>query len=167
MVGSNALPKLTTADLLTEQLCLIGPAGHPDLKRRQVRVQDLAGLPLILTGVAKGGVRGIVDSAASRANIVLNGVIEVQSLEVAKRLVATGFGMTVHFAAPIQPDLQANRLRAVPIQGLTQSRFLARASERPPSTAAGAVWSVLKEVVADLVKSGDWPNATPSRELKR
>ncbi|NML44158.1 LysR family transcriptional regulator [Ramlibacter sp. G-1-2-2] len=167
MVGSSALPKLTTAELLTEQLCLIGPAGHPKLKGRQLRPQDLQGLPLILTGVAKGGVRGIVEAATSRADITLDGVIEVQSLEVAKRLVAEGFGLTVHFAAPIQPDLQAKALRAVPIQGLTQSRFLARASERPPSTAAGAIWSTLKDVVADLVKSGRWPNATLSRELKR
>jgi LysR family nitrogen assimilation transcriptional regulator len=167
MVGSSSLPKLTTADLLSEQLCLIGPAGHPRLKGREVRIQALQDLPLILTGVAEGGVRWIVESAAARANVRLNAVIEVQSLEVAKRLVSEGFGLTVHFSAPIQADLEAKSLRAVPLHGLTQARFIARSSERPPSTAAAAMWPTLKEVVAGLVNSGNWPNATLSRELKR
>lgn len=167
MVGAEGLPKITSTELMTEQLCLIGPADHLQMKQGECSISLLQGLPLILTGTASGGVRRIVEIAATRAEVQLNAVIEVQSLEVAKRLVLEGFGMTVHFAAPVKADIEGGRLRALPLSGLTQRRFLVRASERPPSTVAAVMWTTVKEVIASLVASGYWPNAILSSELAR
>ena len=69
-------------------------------------------------------------------------------------------GVTAHFAAAVQEDLAAGRLRAVPIDGLYLHRVLARATDRPASRATEGVMEVLREVVESHVREGRWPNAT-------
>lgn len=71
------------APLLSEKICAIGPSGDPRLERSPMSIRQLADIPLILTGISKSGIRLELESAAARANIVLNQVIEVESLEVA------------------------------------------------------------------------------------
>ena len=151
--------KLVGAPLLTEQICLIGRGGDPLLKARSISPAKLDGLPLVMTGLAKSGVRMELDLAAARAGITLNQIVEVATLDVAKRLVMAGVGYTVHFAAPVQPDLDGGHLQAVPIRGLYLRRFLARAADRPPSRATEEVIITLRHVVQDLVNSGGWLHA--------
>ena len=69
-------------------------------------------------------------------------------------------GYTVHFAAPVQPDLDEGHLAAVPIQGVYLRRFLARAVERPPSRATEEVITTMRRVVQNLVNSGGWLHAS-------
>jgi len=78
---------------------------------------------------------------------------------VARRLVLDGVGLTAHFAAAVQEDLAASRLRAVPIDGLFLHRVLARASDRPASRATEGVMGVLRTVIERHVREGKWPNA--------
>jgi LysR family nitrogen assimilation transcriptional regulator len=100
-----------------------------------------------------------LDLAAAHAGISLNQTVEVATLDVAKRLVMAGVGYTVHFAAPVQPDLDEGHLVAVPIRGLYLRRFLARAAERPLSRATEEVITTIGHVVQDLVNSGGWLHA--------
>lgn len=151
--------KLVGAPLLTEQICLIGRGGDPRLKVRSISPAKLAGLPLVMTGLAKSGVRMELDLAAAHAGISLHQTVEVATLDVAKRLVVAGVGYTVHFAAPVQPDLDEGHLVAVPIRGLYLRRFLARAAERPPSRATEEVINTMRHVVQELVNSGGWLHA--------
>lgn len=153
------LSKLVSAPLLSEQICLIGRRGDPLMDAAGIALAQLAGLPLVMTGLAKSGVRLELDVAAAHAGVVLTPVVEVATLEVAKRLVLEGVGYTVHFAAPIQGELDAGRLVAVPVQGLYLRRVLARAAERPSSRATEEVIAVINAVVQGLVASGGWPNA--------
>ena len=152
--------KLVGARLLTEQICLIGRGGDPRLKARSISPAKLEGLPLVMTGLAKSGVRMELDLAAARAGVTLNQIVEVATLDVAKRLVVAGVGYTVHFAAPVQPDLDEGHLAAVPIQGVYLRRFLARAVERPPSRATEEVITTMRRVVQNLVNSGGWLHAS-------
>jgi LysR family nitrogen assimilation transcriptional regulator len=157
--GPETLPYFVTTPLLRERMCLIGLAGDSRLKRSQVTIEDLAGIPLILTGVAKSGVRLELEAAAARAKIELHVVIEVQSIDVAKLLIVQDNVCTVHFAAPLQPDISAGTLRAVPITGLDLARFVARVSNRPPSRATTVLGDILQEVAASMAESREWPNA--------
>ncbi len=159
---SNPIPPLNMKllPLLSEKICAIGPFGDPRLQRGTLGIRQLDGIPLILTGVSKSGIRLELEAAAARANIVLDEVIEVESLEVARRLVIEGIGWTVHFAAPIQEELEKKSLAAVPITGLRLSRVIARAVERPPSRATEVLMALLHEVAVDMVKSGKWPHST-------
>jgi LysR family nitrogen assimilation transcriptional regulator len=144
--------------LMAESICAIGPGKDRRLLGGTINIQDLAGVPLIITGVSKSGVRLELESAAARTNTTLTEVVEVESLEVARRLVLEGLGWTVHFAAPIAQEIDARRLAAAPIRGLKLRRMIARAAERPPSRATDAVMALLRSVAVELVTAGAWPN---------
>ncbi|VTU28391.1 Morphology and auto-aggregation control protein [Variovorax sp. PBS-H4] len=150
---------LTTVPLLKERICLIGRPDDPRLNQASVAVRELAGVPLVLTGMVKSGVRLELELAAARAKVELRHVVEVQTAEVARRLVLEGVGLAVHFAAAVQEDAQAKRLRAVPIEALALQRVIARASDRPASRATEGVMSVMRMVVERHVREGRWPNA--------
>lgn len=153
--------RLQCVPLMKEQVCLI--ARHDDArfgKANRVRVRELAGVPLVMTGLVKSGVRLELEAAAARAKIELKQVVEVETAEVARRLVMDGVGLTVHFAAAVQEDLATGRLLALPIEGLFLHRVLARASDRPASRATEGVMEVLRQVVEESVRQGRWPNAS-------
>lgn len=139
---------LVTKPLMEEQICLIGVANSPHLRRDAVDVHDLPGIPLVLAGVAKSGVREVVETAATKAGIKLEPKVEVQSLEVAKRIISQGILCTAHFAAPIKDDIDSGRFRAVPIKGMFLPRFIARASDRPPSRATAVLTRLVATAMA-------------------
>lgn len=150
---------LTSVPLLKEQICLIGLPDDRRIRKAQLKVRDLAGLPLVMTGRVKSGVRLELEVAAARAKVELHHVVEVETAEVARRLVLDGVGLTAHFAAAVQEDIAAGRLRAVPIEGLYLHRVVARASDRPVSRATEGVMRVMRTVIERHVREGKWPNA--------
>jgi LysR family transcriptional regulator, nitrogen assimilation regulatory protein len=158
--GPIDLPDFVTSPLLSERICLIGAADDDRLRRSRITIADLAGIPLILAGVAKSGVRLELEAATARTKTSLTVLVEVQTIGVAKRVVLRDGTCTIHFAAPIKSDIEAGSLRAVPIEGLKIRRFLARAAGRQPSRATLALTDIVKEVVSNLVRSGEWPNAS-------
>lgn len=157
--GPMQLSNLAARPLLREDICLIGRPEEKRLQAPRVTLESLGGVPLVMTGLAKSGVRLELEVAAARANVVLHQVVEVETVEVAKQLVLDGFGMTVHFAAAVKADIDAGKLLAVPIEGLQLRRILARASDRPPSRATEVLIETLRSVVEAHVQSGRWPNA--------
>ena len=157
--GPVQVTHLVTFPLLTEALCLIGRTGDARLRGPRVKFKQLSGLPLVMTGLAKSGVRLELEAGAARAGIDLNPVVEVETVEVAKRLVRDGVGLTVHFAATVKEDVEAGRLVAYPIEGLHLRRILARASDRPPSRATEDLVGILRTVTEEQVRGGQWPNA--------
>ena len=144
--------------LLDEQICLIGTPDDPRVGKTLMRIGELAGVPLVMTGLVKSGVRLKLEDAAARAKIELVPVVEVETAEVARRLVLDGVGLTVHFAAAVKDDIEAGRLRAVPIEGLALHRAIARAADRPLSRATEAVIGLLCSVIEQHVRDGQWPN---------
>lgn len=152
-------PNVLTLPLMRESICLIGRPGEEVLRKPSVEVVDLARLPLVMTGLVKSGVRLALEVAAARARIELVPVVEVETAEVARRLVIEGVGLTVHFAAAVREDVAAGRLRAVPIDGLHLERVLARAADRPVSRAADGVMSLLRQVIEQQVRDQHWPHA--------
>jgi LysR family nitrogen assimilation transcriptional regulator len=150
---------LVSSPLLDEQICLIGKPADPRLRKRRLTVRDLAGVPLVMTGLVKSGVRLKLEDAAARAKVDLLSIVEVETAEVARRLVLDGVGLTAHFAAAVKEDLDAGRLRAVPIEGLSLHRAIARAADRPVSRATEAVIGLLRSVIETHVREGRWPNA--------
>lgn len=157
--GPMPLSNLVTFPLMTEDICLIARPDEQRIRGPRAKMKQLAGLPLVMTGLAKSGVRLELEAAAARAGVELNQVVEVESVEVAKRLVREGIGVTVHFAATVKEDVEAGRLVAYPIEGLHLRRILARAADRPPSRATEELVGLLRTVVESLVDGGQWPNA--------
>ncbi|MDB5818187.1 MAG: LysR family transcriptional regulator [Rhizobacter sp.] len=150
---------LVIVPLLKEQICLIGRPGDPRMQKARIEIRDLVGVPLVMTGLVKSGVRLELEAAAAQAKVELTRVVEVETAEVARRLVLEGVGLTAHFAAAVKEDIQAGRLTAVPIEGLFLHRILARAADRPASRATVEVMGVLRELVETEVREGRWPHA--------
>lgn len=150
---------LVSTPLLDEQICLIGTRSDRRVRKARVTIDDLAGVPLVMTGRVKSGVRLKLEDAAARAKVELLPVVEVETAEVARRLVLDGVGLTTHFAAAVKEDVDAGRLRAVPIEGLALHRVIARAADRPVSRATDAVISLLRAVIEQHVREGRWPHA--------
>jgi LysR family nitrogen assimilation transcriptional regulator len=157
--GPVSSPGVTVVPLVAESLCAIGPPGDASLGDGLVDIEQLQRLPLILTGVSKSGVRLALEALAARRGLELQVTMEVESIEVARRLVARGFGWTVHFAAAIGDELQAGHLQALPVRGLELQRLIGYAAARPPSRATLAVIETLRGVASELAVSGRWPNS--------
>lgn len=158
--GLSDLPNLSTIPLMQEQICLIGRSGNPHLVGDWVEVAELAAQPFVLAGMPKLGVREIVESAALRAGVTLMPRMEVESIEVAKRIIRERPLCTAHFAAAILDDIKDGTLRAIPITGLYLNRFIARASDRPVSKAGAVLKEAVQSVAAELIATGRWPFAT-------
>ncbi|MCZ8389561.1 LysR family transcriptional regulator [Achromobacter xylosoxidans] len=157
--GPVPLANLTTYPFLTEGLSLIGPARDKKARTAAIPLQRLADAPLIMTGLAKSGVRLELEAQAAHAGVHLNPVVEVETIEVAKRLIRDGVGMTVHFAATVLEDIEEGRLSAQPIDCLSLRRILAHPSDRPASRATKAMVEILRQVARDLVAKKRWPHA--------
>lgn len=150
---------LTTYPFLTEKLSLIGPVQAGKARGASIPLQRLDDVPLIMTGLAKSGVRLELEARAAQAGVHLNPVVEVETIEVAKRLIQDGVGMTVHFASAVLEDIDEGRLTAQPIEGLALRRTLAHPSDRPASRATRAMVEILRQVARNLVASKRWPHA--------
>ena len=154
-----ATPLIHVEPLLTENICAVAPAGDSRLPNGQITVEDLQGIPLIVTGVRTSGVRLALDRATALAGIKLNEVIEVETATVATQLVSEGVGWTIHYAAAVAREVESGTLRVAPIKGLMLSRFLAHAVLRPLSKATVSMVALLQETAASLVHEGRWPMA--------
>ncbi|WP_454674121.1 LysR family transcriptional regulator [Achromobacter pestifer] len=157
--GPMSLANLHTYPFLTENLSLICLPGDRRVKGSPVTLETVAEMPLIMTGLAKSGIRLELEASAAHAGLHLNPIVEVETIEVAKRLVRDKVGVTVHFAAAVQEDIETGRLAAHPIDGLHLRRILAHPSDRPASRATKELVGLLSNVAAELVRAGRWPNA--------
>ncbi len=158
--GSAYLANIESTPLLSEALCAIARHSDPRLGDLPIDIEELANVPLILTGIPKAGIRLELEPAAARAGVRLRPVIEVETINVARTLVERGAGWTVHFAAAVRNEIDAGILRATPIKGLNLQRSLGHSIGRPQSRAATTVAGLVLELVRDMVTNGDWANAS-------
>ena len=151
---------LEVRPLITERMCLIGRSDHPALAdREEIGIQELAGLPLVMTGLVKSGVRLELDAFAAQNKVVLNTVAEVETMQAAKPILLLGRVVTVHFSSGVQAECEEGSIRAVPIKGLSIKRVLACPSDRPVSRASERLSDIFRRVVARTVESGNWRGA--------
>jgi LysR family nitrogen assimilation transcriptional regulator len=155
--GPVRSPGICAIPLVAETLCAIGAPDDHSLGDGPISIERLQDTPLVLAGVAKSGVRLALEAAAARHGIEFQVAMEVESIEVARRLVARGFGWTIHFAAAIREELDARRLQAKPIPELELQRLVGYAAARPPSRATLAVIEALKTIATELSLGGTWP----------
>jgi LysR family transcriptional regulator, nitrogen assimilation regulatory protein len=153
--GNNPVPVHTLAvePLFEDRLCLVGLASDPLLKRQEIHVRQLRGLPLILTGMSSAGIRNEIESLASRKRVPLEVTVEVGSIRMATEMIQLGMGYTIYVGAGITQD---KRLAAVPISALWLPRSLAWSLERPMSRLGGEVLKLLRSHLNELVASGGW-----------
>src|SRR3954462_12240676 len=86
-------PRLAFEALVPHEDLVISPPDHP-LARRTVRVDELLAHPLLLLDRSTGA-RAALDAVFARARVRPKVAMEMSSVEVLKRLVELGFGVSI------------------------------------------------------------------------
>ena len=143
--------------LLKEELMVLLPAGHP---MPPADITALAEMPLILPSGAHG-LRKMIDAHMRDSGVRVDPVIEVDSYANIKKLVTAGYGCSVLPYHTVADEVGAGQLVAQHFADpkLWRSVHLAYSVSHPLSSAANAVSALMKDVVADLIATGEWAGA--------
>lgn len=153
---------IRTEYLLEEYLQFFGPAGglRPELLPPPGTGLDLArisALPLILPGQGHG-LRSLLDKVAEQEGQRFKTTIDVDSYRNIKALVAEGLGYSILPENSISAEVADGRLRSWPITrpAVSRSIHLAHSASRPMTNAARAVLALVREILHDLARTGQW-----------
>ena len=159
----SSTPALAVEHLFQDRLCLVGRAGDPLLAQPSLAIRRLAGLPLVLSGTSVAGILNELESQARRRRITIDVVAEVNSFRLAAQMILAGMGYTVYSASGLSGTQAMAGLAAVPIDDLWLQRSLAWPLNRPLSRLSSEVLLVVRETLASLVSSGQWPGVDGAR----
>lgn len=143
--------------LLKVGLCLVGPKGDALTARRKVPFAALAGEPLVLPGLPNG-LRVTMNEAAGREGIRLAIAVEVDSLVIIKDVVAAGGVRTILPLHAVAEEVARGDLNAAPLvePSLSRSLVIATTTQRPLTRASREVARLVRSLVSELVKKGQW-----------
>ena len=144
-------PQVETVSLGDDPLILVAHRAHVPTRSRQAPLAEVADWPLIFFD------RGSSDWTLShglfrRAGLVPNVVLEVESIEAAKRMVERGIGLAFLPQLAVGREIRRRRLRAIDIRDaepLSRSLDVIHPRQRPLSTEAQALLKTLRAAVAD------------------
>jgi DNA-binding transcriptional LysR family regulator len=115
--------RITREPLVPHRDVLICPPRHPLARRRRIGVAALGEQPLLLLDRTTSS-RAALDAAFAAAGVRPRVTMEMSSVEVLKRLVELGFGLSVVPALAVAREVRARTLAAVPLQGLAPGRSI-------------------------------------------
>lgn len=145
-------PAIETVSLREDPLVLVGRARAWPPRARRVRLAAVADQPLILFD------RGSSDWTLShglfrRAGLVPNVVLEVETIETAKRMIERGMGLAFLPHLAVVREIQRRALAALDIvdaEPLSRSLDVIHPRQRPLSAEALALLRVLRAAVTDV-----------------
>jgi DNA-binding transcriptional LysR family regulator len=137
-----------TLPLGPQRDALIAPPGHALAARRRVRLADLAPYPLLLLDRTTA-TRAYLDERFAAARITPRVIMEMNGVEVLKRLVELGFGMSIVPAAAAAREASQRTLALRPIAELgPRTVALVTPTAGPLSPAAQAFIAVARRALA-------------------
>ncbi|HEY0945302.1 MAG TPA: LysR family transcriptional regulator [Opitutaceae bacterium] len=136
-----------------EIVCVTAP-GHPLARREHVRPADLATVPFVLREPGSG-TRDVVERALKQAGLrpaALTLLLETESSEAIKGLVAAGDAAAFLSRLAIGSELALKRLVVVPVEGLrVRRKFFFLFSQGPiPAGAAGAFMDFISSTATSV-----------------
>jgi len=144
--------------LLDEELALISPASAADRPQAAVSLQQALLLPLILPANPHG-VRPIIEATARAHGLAGPKVIaDISSVSILRTTLLAGLGHTLLPVMPLQHELAAGTLCAVPVENPTLTRRLALCASKhiPLSAAATAVARLTADLSKNLCTTNVW-----------
>jgi DNA-binding transcriptional LysR family regulator len=144
-------PEMETVSLRDDPLVLVSAPAASMGRAGRARLEEVAAQPLILFD------RGSSDWTLShglfrRAGLVPNVVLEVESIEAAKRMVERGIGLAFLPQLAVVQEIRRRRLLAIDIRDaepLSRSLDVIHPRQRPLSTEAQALLKTLRAAIAD------------------
>ncbi len=155
-------PDLRVIPVLRDRWVAAVPPSHPLAAKRSVTLEDLLEYPFILPEL--GHSRAALDQMLLPYRRRLRVAFEASGLELIKRLVAAGMGVTVigeRFAAPEAAD---GRLKLLPLSSLHCKREIgvAMRKEDPLPPAARALLATLRQVTSPTARRRKKPRTSAS-----
>lgn len=146
--GRPLLERLTVEPLAPQREVAICPPGHPLARRRSATLADAARHPLLLLDRSTGG-RALLDADLARLGLAPAVAMEMSSVEVVKRLVELGLGVSIVPALAVEREVASGALAAVRLSGLSFERSvgLVTPSGGPLPRAAAAFAEIAREVL--------------------
>lgn len=146
-------PAVETVSLRDDPLILVGRSPSWPKEARRVRLEQVADQPLIFFD------RGSSDWTLShglfrRAGLVPNVVLEVETIETAKRMVERGIGLAFLPYLAVSREIRRRTLVAIDIvdaESLARSLDLIHPRQRPLSAEAQALLHALRAAIGDVV----------------
>ena len=138
---------------------VIVPRGHPLARRARLRPRDLAPWPLLLLDRSTS-LRAWLDRHFAAAQVQPRVQLEMSSVEVLKRLVERGFGVSVVPALAVD---RRDHLAAIPLVGLSGRRWVGLVLGPAPSRATQAFVALAR---AGLEVRSRAPTSGTSRALR-
>lgn len=137
-----AVEALTQVPLVGQRDVVIVPRGHALAKKSKVRLQDLAKFPLVLLDRTTAS-RAWLEGHFAVEKLTPRVAMEMSSLEVLKRLVELGFGISVVPELAVRGE---KRLVAVQLIG-AERRMVGLVMPRVPNRAAVAFATLCRELL--------------------
>ncbi len=145
---------LRIVELGPELEVLIVPPDHRLARRKRVGLRALAREPLLLLARGTAG-RAAMDAQLARARVEPRVAMEMDSVELLKRLTELGFGVSIVPARSVEREVRSGQLAAVPLSGLQRrSLGLILPARDPIGPAARALAALIEEHAAALAPRG-------------
>jgi LysR family nitrogen assimilation transcriptional regulator len=107
------------------------------------------------------GVRPRIEQVARQAGLLLENVIEINSIAILKSALLADIGATLLPLAPLQEDIERGALAAWPVHtpAVTRSVTLCASRNIPLTNAAAAIGRLVRQVTEELCAVGAWRGA--------
>jgi len=138
-------PRLQVEEIAVREDVLICPPNHPLARRKRVRLAEMQPYSFILLDRGSS-TRRFIDEQFDRAGISPKPAMEVAGIEVMKKLVELGFGLSIVPYVAVREEVSRKTLRAVSIFRKSEARKLGviHLKREPPSPAARAFLEVMR-----------------------
>lgn len=157
-IGIVSLPRtlkgLEVTRIFSAELKVLLPSDHPLAEKHEITPQDISFYPLLLPRT--GRTRKMIEDLLRPFRKTLQISMELASVEVIKKYVAAGMGISLLPEAFAQAEVAAGRLKLVPLQGHKLYRELGLVYRR------GSPLSLPAKAFLDIVKRA---GAEPGRAL--
>lgn len=163
------VPVMVAEPLVEEDLMLIGradmlPEGYRDGTRHEITLAEIAALPLVVPSEPHS-LRLRIERAAADCGLKLTYVLEVDALFSMIETVRQGLGFTILPGCAAQRDIDEGVLTALRIEApaMSQTLYVATASQRPAAVASRRLAQLLRESVYGLAETGLWRRIEPPK----
>jgi DNA-binding transcriptional LysR family regulator len=148
---------ITSVPLYEDRLILVADPGHEFAASGRIRLEEIAGEQLILFD-RTSSYHELTSALFRRAGVSPAGVMELDNIDAAKKMVEQGFGVALLPHTSVADEVTAGRLAEVAIQGAEPvRRQIVAIRRRDAGRPRGPVASFLDTFAAARAELTEWP----------
>jgi LysR family transcriptional regulator, nitrogen assimilation regulatory protein len=145
--------RLSSEELVTEKVYLVGSPRLPDIPTSTSSISDLVDRPMVLFTKPSGG-RTQLENVATANNVPINVRFEAASPDVVKDFVRRGLAYAILPYSSIFTEVESGELVASEFSGFELTRTFIRRSDRPTTPAVDAITAQIREEFQAMTAEG-------------